>query len=184
MTARAAHAHWSAAGATGEGGSCRLLPFFCCFNVFVVETVLVDFIAVFSLSFVACCLLPRFPAMSSVEGFSDPEDPCAGEEFVEKLEIPPGLLPTLSAFSSDEAPALGSQSAAFRRETKAEEVDAVFGKSALERWSDAQDELLEKVFGFSGTAVPPSPAERYYRAWQSPGCCRRSDGCAGASHQV
>jgi hypothetical protein len=49
MTARAARVHRPAAGATGEGGSSRLLPFFCCFNVSVVETVHVDFIAVFSL---------------------------------------------------------------------------------------------------------------------------------------
>jgi hypothetical protein len=49
MTARAARGHRPAAGATGEGGSSRLLPFFCCFNVCVVETVHVDFIAVFSL---------------------------------------------------------------------------------------------------------------------------------------
>jgi hypothetical protein len=128
----------------------------------------VDFIAVFSLVAFVVASLPRFPAMSSVEDFFDPESPRAGEEFVKKLEIPPGLLPTASAFSSEEARVLGTQSAAFRRETKAAEVDAVFGKSALERWTDAQDELLEKVFGFSGTTVPPSPAEVYHRAWQHP----------------
>jgi hypothetical protein len=47
---RAARAHGLATGAKGESGSSQPLPFLCCFNVVAVETVHVDFIAVFSRS--------------------------------------------------------------------------------------------------------------------------------------
>jgi hypothetical protein len=107
-----------------------------------------------------CCFLPRPPAMSSVEGSFDPSDPCAGEEFVKKVEIPQGLLLAPSVFLSDGALALGSQSAAFRRDTKTVEFDNLFGTPALERWSEAQDRLLEELFGFSGASAPPLRSRR------------------------
>jgi hypothetical protein len=129
----------------------------------------VDFIAVFSLLLSFVVSLPRFPAISSAKDFFDPESPCAGEEFVKKLEIPQGLLPVPSAFLSDGALALGSQSAAVRRDTKTVEFDTLFGMPALERWSEAQDRLLEELLGLSGAPVPPSAiAEVYHRVWQRP----------------
>jgi hypothetical protein len=48
------------------------------------------------------------------------------------------------------------------------EFDNLFGTPALERWSEAQDRLLERLFGYSGAPVPPSVAEVYHRVWQHP----------------
>jgi hypothetical protein len=67
---------------------------------------------------------------------------------------------------------LGMQPAGARPDVGNALFDGMFGASAMENWSTAQTELLEKLHGGTlteeNTQELPSPAEVYFRHWKFP----------------
>jgi hypothetical protein len=86
--------------------------------------------------------------MVSLAELSDPSDPKVGAVFCKKLGLPPGMLDAAKPIVNAETLLdLGAQPAGARPDVGNALFDGMFGSSAMEHWTAAQTELLEKLHG-------------------------------------